>query len=93
VKSRAVRSMPQADPDFIRLFTDPLERQRIPYMITVATAAILYGSERGQALRSVIPLDPRSCELGIQISGPDPASASHQEKIALPPEDAVSREC
>ncbi len=34
--------MPAAD--FIALFTVPLERLGIPYMITGATAAILYGN-------------------------------------------------
>ncbi len=33
-------------PDFVALFTVPLERLRLPYMITGATAAILYGQPR-----------------------------------------------
>jgi len=33
-------------PDFIALFTEPLEQLAIPYMITGATAAILYGQPR-----------------------------------------------
>jgi hypothetical protein len=34
------------EPDFVGLFTEPLERLRLPYMITGATGAILYGQPR-----------------------------------------------
>ena len=34
------------EPDFVGLFTEPLERLRLPYMVTGATGAILYGQPR-----------------------------------------------
>ncbi len=34
------------EPDLVGLFTEPLERLRLPYMITGATGAILYGQPR-----------------------------------------------
>lgn len=34
------------EPDFVRLFTEPLARLGLPYMITGATGAILYGQPR-----------------------------------------------
>jgi hypothetical protein len=34
------------EPDFVRLYTEPLEKLRLSYMITGATGAILYGHPR-----------------------------------------------
>jgi hypothetical protein len=34
------------EPDFVGLFTEPLEKLGLPYMITGATGAILYGQPR-----------------------------------------------
>lgn len=34
------------EPDFVELFTEPLESLHLPYMITGATGAILYGQPR-----------------------------------------------
>ncbi len=75
--------MPAAD--FIALFTAPLERLGVPYMITGATAAILYGQPRlTNDLDVVIELQGRDIER-LRAAFPE-------EEFYVPPAEAIGIE-
>jgi hypothetical protein len=72
-------------PDFIALFTEPLNRLGRPYMITGATAAIVYGQPRlTNDLDAVIE---------IRVADIEPLRAAFPEsEFYVPPAEAIATE-